>query len=56
VHLPPLNAEALRQSLQRQDSPFATSQQNATSLARMSAAQWAVIKQCAGEMLGYYGY
>ncbi len=56
VNLPPLNAEELRPILQRQDSPFATSQQNATSLARMSAAQWAVIKQCAGEMLAYYGY
>ena len=56
VHLPPLNAEALRQNLQRPDSAFATSPKNASSLARMSATQWAVIKQCAGEMLAYYGY
>ncbi len=56
VNLPQLNTEELIPILQRQDSPFATSQQNATSLARMSAAQWAVIKQCAGEMLAYYGY
>ena len=54
VNLLPLNAEELRHSLSH--SPFATSPQNATSLARISAAQWAVVKQCAGEMLAYYGY
>ena len=56
VNLSPLNTEALRQSLQQQDSPFATSPQNATSLARMSAAQWAVIKNGAGNLLAHYNY
>jgi len=52
VNLPPLNTEVLKQSLQH--SP--TNPKNATSLARMSAAQWAVIKECAGNLLAHYNY